>query len=296
MHTRHGLRSRHRAYSNSKQTLIPFDPNSNPQTFHQQTFATKWKGKQRRRPLSRDASFEKLPTVLPSSQRGVSGTAGFATEAYPSAAAGDAGGASLPKYVETYVRRQRDTRETTNWNVRPCYRNLSYLAEGASGIVAYADVQLDADGSDDMGSRPVTRGSSSTEFLTSPRARRGSSVDSGAVAHSTTVVIKRFKPDAWSNERCAIQILREVRLLRFLRDSWKDSTGHEALPHHENIVQMLDCFFAPCLENPLEADLYIVMEDGGAPLLSRTVHKLNEEETQRKRALRTGGLWERAGE
>jgi hypothetical protein len=84
----------------------------------------------------------------------------------------------------------------------------------------------------------------------------------------------------------SIQILREVRLLRFLRDSWleadhvggaahsnTDATGSEdgaiaahdeaslppPPPHHPNIIQMLDCFFAPCLEDPTKfIDLYIV--------------------------------------
>jgi hypothetical protein len=30
------------------------------------------------------------------------------------------------------------------WNVRPCYLNLEFLAEGGSGVVAYADVDLAA--------------------------------------------------------------------------------------------------------------------------------------------------------
>jgi hypothetical protein len=128
------------------------------------------------------------------------------------------------------------------------------------------------------------------------------------------VVIKRFKADAWDDERGVIQILREVRLLRFLRDSWIEASSSRSEmeadgiaqtdavddvmddgvaasaeqqtptppPHHPNIIQMLDCFFAPCLVDPACYDLYIVMENGGAPLLSRTVYELNAEEQRRK--------------
>eukprot|EP00041_Stephanoeca_diplocostata_P024390 m.617065 g.617065 ORF g.617065 m.617065 type:complete len:376 (-) comp22517_c0_seq27:113-1240(-) len=61
------------------------------------------------------------------------------------------------------------------------------------------------------------------------------------------------------------QAFRELRLLRFLQQSWQaDREANQDTIQHENIIALLDCFTAPYQG---DEDLYLVMEYGGSDLL-----------------------------
>lgn len=69
---------------------------------------------------------------------------------------------------------------------------------------------------------------------------------------------------------------RELRLLRYLQQSWPQSCETAGIDvagtiQHENIIALLDCFIAWSPHG--EEDMYLVMEHGGADLQSVRVWK-----------------------
>eukprot|EP00729_Bicosta_minor_P000154 gene154-32868_t len=70
---------------------------------------------------------------------------------------------------------------------------------------------------------------------------------------------------------CGLRAYRELRLLRYMRDSWgptcsqgrvQETTGVQ----HENIVCMIDCFVVPNTLDPEELDLFLVQAHAGMDL------------------------------
>eukprot|EP00040_Diaphanoeca_grandis_P012888 m.65179 g.65179 ORF g.65179 m.65179 type:complete len:543 (+) comp23529_c1_seq2:75-1703(+) len=76
---------------------------------------------------------------------------------------------------------------------------------------------------------------------------------------NTEVAIKKIRRP-WETKIEARRAYRELKLLKYLQESWQSSAREISEPiQHENIVAMLDCF---CHSD----DLYIVMEHGGSDL------------------------------
>eukprot|EP00041_Stephanoeca_diplocostata_P011563 m.191359 g.191359 ORF g.191359 m.191359 type:complete len:445 (+) comp18589_c0_seq8:241-1575(+) len=84
------------------------------------------------------------------------------------------------------------------------------------------------------------------------------------------VAIKKIR-QPWGSEAEARHAYRELRLLRYLQQSWPDSCARINMDatgtiQHENIIALLDCFIAWSPNG--EEDMYLVMEHGGADLQS----------------------------
>jgi len=85
--------------------------------------------------------------------------------------------------------------------------------------------------------------------------------------------VKKLK-DPWHTPPQALRSYRELKLLRYMQDCWRElceslGTGAGELadsPQHENVVAMLDCFISPNSLDPTQMDLYIVQENAGTDI------------------------------
>lgn len=81
------------------------------------------------------------------------------------------------------------------------------------------------------------------------------------------VAIKKFR-HPWNSDVEAHRAYREIRLLRYLQESWPASCAAAGMDvqsmQHENVIALIDCFIAQSPHG--DEDMYLVMEHGGSDL------------------------------